>query len=155
MSLIAYGGQLLVAGPIMTRYGLVGYLALWCINEILQLFYLIRLNERLFGDIAKVDRRPVYILFGFLAIGTALLIWPMYNEVRFPLWQQGLIALATTVVTLALSYRLFRVDEVRSFLWRKFAARFPHAGGAFRLSLNAARGPRRSLPPSARRNAPT
>lgn len=131
MSVIAYGGQLLIAGPVMTRFGLVGYLSLWCVNEIAQLFYLIRLNERLFGDVAQVDRKPVYILFGLLAIGTVGLLWPMYNEARFPLWQQGLIALATTVVTLALSYRLFRVDEVRSFLWGKIAARFPTLAARF------------------------
>lgn len=125
LTIIAYSVQLLIAVPMMMKFGLVGYLATWCISEIVQLFYLLRLNEKLFGDMAKVDRTPVYQLFAFLAAGCALFWWPVYHIARFTYVAQGAIALVATAITLGLSYWIFRVDEVRSLLWRKVAGRFP------------------------------
>lgn len=125
MSITAYGLQLLVAVPVMLRFGLVGFLVTWCVNEIIQLFYLLHLNAKLFGSEAKVDRIPVYQLFGFLAIGTLLLAWPLYHIAAYTYVVQAVISIAVTVVTAAASYWLFRVDEVRSFLWQKIAGRFP------------------------------
>jgi hypothetical protein len=125
MTVLAYGAQLLIAIPVMMRFGLVGYLVTWCINEILQLFYLLQLNARLFGETAKVDRTPVYQLFGFLAVGVAIFLWPVYHIAGFSDVTQGAIAIVATVVTLAVSYWIFRVDEVRSLLWQKVAGRFP------------------------------
>jgi O-antigen/teichoic acid export membrane protein len=125
MTVLAYGAQLLIAAPMMMEFGLVGYLVTWCANEILQLFYLLRLNEKLFGDTAKVDRTPVYRLFGVLTVGSLMLLWPMYHMEQLSFVAQGAIAIFAALIALVLSYRIFDVDEVRSLLWQKVAGRFP------------------------------
>ncbi len=38
---------------------------------------------------------------------------------------QGAIAVIATAITGAISYWIFRVDEVRSLLWQKVAGRLP------------------------------
>jgi O-antigen/teichoic acid export membrane protein len=125
MTILAYSAQLAVSVPMMMKFGLVGYLVTWCVSEIIQLFYLLTLNAKLFGNEAKVDRAPVYQLFAFLAVGTVLLLWPLYHIATFSYVVQGAIAVVVTIITGALSYWIFRVDEVRSLLWQKVAGRFP------------------------------
>ena len=125
MTPVAYLITLLVSVPAMMHFQLVGFLSVWCISEIAQLFYLLHLNGRLFGTEAVVDQRPVYLLFVLLAAGTALVIWPVYHIASFGYVAQGAIGAATFVVALAVSYWLFKVEEIRSLLWRRAVDRFP------------------------------
>ena len=134
MTPVAYGLTLLVSVPLMHRFGLIGFLAPWAISELLQLFYLLHLNARLFRQATqgialreeeRVDRRPVYILFGLLLLGTAAVAWPVYHLAEFGFPAQLGFALAATLGMLALSYWLFRIDEVRTLLWQRLAGRFP------------------------------
>ena len=98
----------------------------WLMSQtLMQLFYLLRLNAKLFAGTASVDRKPVYQLFAFLAIGSLVFLWPVYHIASFSYVVQGAIALVTTAITGAISYWIFRVDEVRSLLWQKVAGRLP------------------------------
>jgi hypothetical protein len=67
----------------------------------------------------------VYQLFALLAGGAVIFFWLLIHIREFPYLVQGLIAGAVTLVTGAISYWVFRVDEVRDVLWRKVAGRFP------------------------------
>jgi O-antigen/teichoic acid export membrane protein len=125
MTVLAYGAQLLLAVPMMLQFGLVGYVAIWCANEILQLFYLLGLNARLFGETAVIDRTPVYRLFAILGLGSILVLWPMYHMAQLSIPEQCAIALAAALAALAVSYRVFHVDEIRSILWQKVTKRSP------------------------------
>lgn len=125
MTPIAYGLTLLISIPLMRQFGIVGFLAPWALSELLQLFYLLHLNERLFGEEAAVDRRPVYILIALLCAGTVAVLWPVYHLQHFGYPVQLSFAAIASVVALALSYRLFRVDEIRSLLWERLILRFP------------------------------
>jgi O-antigen/teichoic acid export membrane protein len=125
MTILAYSVQILIAVPMMMKFGLIGYLVTWLVSEILQLFYLLRLNAKLFAGTASVDRKPVYQLFTFLAIGSLVFLWPVYHIASFSYVVQGAIAVVTTAITGAISYWIFRVDEVRSLLWQKVAGRLP------------------------------
>jgi O-antigen/teichoic acid export membrane protein len=134
MTPVAYGLVLLVSIPLMHRLGLIGFLIPWAISELLQLFFLLRLNAVLFrqatvamrgGRVDLVDRRPVYLLLAVLAFGTLAVAWPVYHLEEFRMPVQLGFAVLTTFVMLAVSYWLFRVDEVRSLLWERVAARFP------------------------------
>jgi len=125
MTILAYSVQILIAVPMMMKFGLIGYLVTWLVSEILQLFYLLRLNAKLFAGTASVDRKPVYQLFAFLAIGSLVFLWPVYHIASFSYVVQGAIAVVTTAITGAISYWIFRVDEVRSLLWQKVAGRLP------------------------------
>ncbi len=103
MTIFSYSLQLAIAIPVMMRFGLAGYLVTWLGSEILQLFYLLRLNARLFADTAKVDRTPVYQLFGFLAISSLVFLWPVYHIASFSYLEQAAIAIvAASSVCLSL-----------------------------------------------------
>ncbi len=125
MTILAYSMQIVVSVPMMIKFGLIGYLVTWLICEILQLFYLLKLNARLFAGTASVDRKPVYQLFAFLAIASAVFLWPVYHIASFSYAVQAAIAIVATAITAAISYWVFRVDEVRALLWSKVAGRFP------------------------------
>lgn len=125
MTPVAYLITLLVSIPAMMRFQLIGFLSVWCISEIAQLFYLLHLNRRLFGNEAVVDQRPVYLLFVLLAAGTALTLWPVYHIASFGYVAQGAIGAVTFVIALAVSYWLFKVEEIRLLLWRRALQRFP------------------------------
>jgi O-antigen/teichoic acid export membrane protein len=125
LTILAYSAQIVIAVPMMIRFGLIGYLVTWLISEILQLFYLLGLNARLFAGTASVDRKPVYQLFAFLAVASVVFLWPVYHIASFSYVTQAAIAIMATAITAAISYWVFRVDEVRSLLWRKVSGRFP------------------------------
>lgn len=125
MSVLAYSVQIIVAIPMMIRFGLIGYLATWLLSEVLQLFYLLSLNRKLFAGTATVDRKPVYQLFAFLLAGAVAFLWPVYHVADYSYVTQAAISIVATAFTGAISYWIFRVDEVRSLLWRKVAGRFP------------------------------
>jgi O-antigen/teichoic acid export membrane protein len=125
MTLIAYSAMVLVSIPVMWRFGLVGYLITWFFTEVCQLFYLLRLNARLFQQGARIDRTPVYQFFAFLGFSFAIFYWPVFHIASITYLVQGTIAVTATVALLAVSYWIFQVDEVRSILWQKLAMRFP------------------------------
>jgi len=125
MTILAYSAQVIIAVPVMMQFGLIGYLFTWLICETLQLFYLLRLNAKLFAGTAEVDRKPVYQLFAFLAAATVIFLWPVYHIASFPYVTQAAVAIVATAITAAISYWIFRVDEVRALLWSKVAGRFP------------------------------
>jgi O-antigen/teichoic acid export membrane protein len=125
MTILAYSVQIIVSIPMMIKFGLIGYLTTWLVCEILQLFYLLSLNAKLFAGTASVDRKPVYQLFAFLAAATIAFYWPVYHIASVSYVTQGAIAIVATAITAAISYWIFRVDEVRALLWKKFAGRFP------------------------------
>jgi O-antigen/teichoic acid export membrane protein len=125
MTILAYSTQILVAVPMMMKFGLIGYLMTWLVGETLQLFYLLKLNAKLFAGTAIVDRKPVYQLFAFLAVASLVFLWPIYHIASFPYLLQGAIAIVATVITASISYWIFRMDEVRSLLWQKVSGRLP------------------------------
>ncbi|HSY71843.1 MAG TPA: hypothetical protein VK798_06345 [Alloacidobacterium sp.] len=125
MTILAYSTQILVAVPMMMKFGLIGYLMTWLVGETLQLLYLLKLNAKLFAGMAIVDRKPVYQLFAFLAVASLVFLWPIYHIASFPYLLQGAIAIVATVITASISYWIFRVDEVRSLLWQKVSGRLP------------------------------
>jgi O-antigen/teichoic acid export membrane protein len=131
MTPLAYGAVLVISIPLMHRLGLIGFLIPWMISELLQLFYLLHLNANLFrqkgaGERAdSIDRRPVYLLLLMLTLGTLAVAWPVFHLQEYRLVTQLGLAVLTMLMMLAIAYKLFRVDEVRSLLWDRVASRFP------------------------------
>ena len=131
MTPIAYGAVLVISIPLMHQLGLIGFLIPWMTSELLQLFYLLHLNADLFRQsrvgerVASIDRRPVYLLLLMLILGTVVVAWPLFHLQAYRLSIQLGFAAFTMLGMLAISYRLFRVDEVRSLLWDRVASRFP------------------------------
>jgi O-antigen/teichoic acid export membrane protein len=128
-TLAAYGSVCILSYPLMQRFGIQGYLVTWLLSETLQLFYLLHLNDRLFAGESVLDHKPVYLMLGVLAVCTALFFWPMHHLLSISYVLQGALAVATTLVLGVICYKLFEVDELRSMLWAKVAARVPALAG--------------------------
>jgi O-antigen/teichoic acid export membrane protein len=129
MTPIAYGSMLLLSIPAMLWLGLPGMLITWAVAELAQLIYLLQLNRRLFGREAELSYRLVGILMLFLVAGAAACIWPVFHIAAMSMMKQALIASAVTLVSLALSYWIFGVDEVRTLLWQRFRPARMAVGG--------------------------
>ncbi len=116
---IAYGSMLLLSIPAMRWWGLAGMLVVWAAAELAQLIYLLDLNRRLFGQEAPLNYRALGALLLLLSIGTAACLWPVFHITELSLPVQAIAAIAVTLIVLAASYRIFRVDEVRAFIWQR------------------------------------
>jgi O-antigen/teichoic acid export membrane protein len=133
MTPLAYGAVLVISIPLMHRLGLIGFLIPWMISELLQLFYLLHLNANLFrqegaDEMAdSLDRRPVYQLLLMLTLGTLAIAWPLFHLQEYRLVVQLGLAALTMLTMLAIAYKLFRVDEVRSLLWDRVASATPRS----------------------------
>jgi O-antigen/teichoic acid export membrane protein len=119
MTPIAYGAMLVLSIPAMLWMGLPGLLIVWAAAELAQLLYLLRLNRKLFGHEARLSYRLVGVLMLFLAAGALLCIWPVFHIAAMRLPRQALIASAVTIVSIAISYWIFGVDQVRTLLWQR------------------------------------
>jgi hypothetical protein len=111
--------MLLLSIPAMLWLGLPGMLITWGATELVQLVYLLQLNRRLFGREAELNYRLVGILMLFLVAGGVACIWPVFHIAAMSLLNQALVASAVTLISLALSYWIFGVDEVRTLLWQR------------------------------------
>jgi O-antigen/teichoic acid export membrane protein len=115
MTPIAYGAMLVLSVPAMLWLGLRGMLVTWAVAELAQLIYLLQLNRRLFGREAALS----YRLVGILVTGAAVCIWPVFHIAAMSLLKQAVFAGTITLISLALSYWIFGVDEVRTLLWQR------------------------------------
>jgi O-antigen/teichoic acid export membrane protein len=128
-TLAAYGTVCVLSYPLMQRFGIQGYLLTWLLSEVLQLFYLLHLNDRLFTRHAVLDHKPVYLMLSVLAVCAVLVYWPMHHLLAIAYWLQALASVAVTLVLGVLCYKLFEVDELREMLWAKVTARVPALAG--------------------------
>jgi hypothetical protein len=116
---IAYGSMLLLSIPAMRWWGLSGMLIVWAAAEVAQLIYLLDLNRRLFGQEAALNYQALSALGLLLSVGSVACFWPVFHITSINLPEQGIVAAAVTLVMFAISYRIFRVDEVRTFVWQR------------------------------------
>jgi hypothetical protein len=56
-------------------FGVLGFLAMWFITEVIQVLAILRLKRRLVGDAANLDFSPVYKLFALMGLATASGAW--------------------------------------------------------------------------------
>ena len=120
MTPIAYGAMLVLSIPAMLWLGLPGMLVTWAVAELAQLIYLLQLNRKLFGREAELSYRLVGILMLFLIAGATACVWPVFHIAAMSLLKQALVASAVMLTSLALSYWIFGVDQVRTLLWQRF-----------------------------------
>ena len=133
-TLLAYGLTSLLSIPLMHQFGIQGYLGLALISETLQLFYLLHLNDRLFAGQVKLDHKPVYQMLAIMVACTAIFFWPILHIRSVPYLLQGVMATVSTLLLSAFCYWIFQVDELRSMLWGKLAARVPALAGKGRAA---------------------
>jgi O-antigen/teichoic acid export membrane protein len=116
---IAYGSMLLLSIPAMRWWGLSGMLIVWAVAEVAQLVYLLDLNRRLFAQEAALNYQALGALGLLLSVGSVACLWPVFHITSINLPEQGIVAAAVTIIVFAICYRVFRVDEVRAFVWQR------------------------------------
>ena len=101
--------------PAVHLFGILGFLVLWFITEVVQVLIILRVNERLFAKVAKLDHSPVYKLFLFMGATTVMGSWFAIHDVQKSLLHVALIATVFVVTVLAISFPLFGLNEVRTY----------------------------------------
>jgi O-antigen/teichoic acid export membrane protein len=123
--ILVYGIMVLLAIPTLKYFRLPGYLILWCVAESVLLFYVLHLNQLLFRGEFEVDEKPAYQMYAVLLVGIALFYVPMMHIAQLSYLLQVAIAVAVTLITGAISYWIFRVDDLRTYLWGKLSGKIP------------------------------
>ena len=113
--------MVILAIPAIYALGVIGFLALWLITEIIQVLAILKVNERLFSKTSQLDHAPVYKLFGFMALATTVGGWFAVRAQQMSLLQLTLIAILFSATVLAISFPLFGLNEVRRYLRNRSA----------------------------------
>jgi O-antigen/teichoic acid export membrane protein len=104
--------------------GVTGFLWTWLIIELFQIVRLVRLNEKLFAHIEKID--TVFITrLAVLCVSMLILAFAALSRTSWlPLVPQTLIALAAGAVVAAVAWKLFNVKPVYANMIGRFTKRF-------------------------------
>jgi O-antigen/teichoic acid export membrane protein len=111
-----YAGMVLLAVPAILWLGVLGFLGLWLAAELFQVFAILRLNQRLFAGFSQLDFSPVHKLFVVMGGSTIIGAWLAMTAGQKSLPAITLIAVLFVSVLLIISYPLFGLKEVRSYL---------------------------------------
>ncbi len=120
LTLWSYVVMVIVALPAIHLFGVLGFLVVWFVTEIIQVLAILRLNLRLFAGQATVDFSPVYKLFALMSAAIVLQSWFAFRASQRSLLQICLTALVFVIVLAAISYPLFGLGEVRRHLGSRF-----------------------------------
>lgn len=108
-----------LAIPGIHYFGVLGFVGLWLVTEVLQVLAILRLNQQLFANISKLDLSPVYKLFVVMGVATTLGAWFAVTAGQRPLPYVALTAVIFIVLLAAVGYPLFGLAEVRTYLRMK------------------------------------
>jgi len=104
-------------------YGITGFLWTWLAIETLQTVRLIRLNEKLFAHIEKIDTVYITRLTALCIVCLFLAYAVLSHTSTLPLSSQTLIAVIATLLVGALSWHVFSVKEVYFNMLARFSKR--------------------------------
>lgn len=115
----------ILAGTISTMaWGVDGYLGSWLIAELAITTYVIRQNLKLFPSEFLPSLAPLPRAAGLLLFAFGAAAWPAWHDSAWPLYQVALVALAGTLLLLAISYFVFGVREVQAVFENRLRRRF-------------------------------
>jgi O-antigen/teichoic acid export membrane protein len=117
----SYVVMVALAVPGIHFFGSMGFLVPWFITEAFQVTFILRLNQRLFVNVAPLDFAPVYKLFALIGGAVMLAAWFAVHAAEKPLLQTATTTLIFMVVLGGISYRLFGLKEVRTYLRSRIA----------------------------------
>jgi O-antigen/teichoic acid export membrane protein len=117
----SYCVMIALAIPAIMKFGVLGFLVLWLLTEVVQVMAILKVNERLFAVASHIDHSPVYKLFGFMGIATAVGGWFAVHANARSLVEIALITALFVGTVLAISFPLFGLKEVRTYLRNRVA----------------------------------
>jgi O-antigen/teichoic acid export membrane protein len=113
---LSYVAMVTLAVPAIRWLGILGFLGIWIATELFQVLTILRLNQRLFANVFRLDFSPVYKLLALMGAGTIGGLWPAVIAGQRSLPMITLTAGLFVAVLLVISYPLFGLREVKSYL---------------------------------------
>jgi O-antigen/teichoic acid export membrane protein len=117
---IGYSLMLAASVPIMTKYGVAGFIVTWLLWEIIQTAYVVRLNMQLFPAEHSIENGLLRRFTFFIVAAFALCALPAMREGAWPLWMSVGFALGFCLILAAAAYVVFQMDEIRVLLTSRF-----------------------------------
>jgi O-antigen/teichoic acid export membrane protein len=105
-------------------FGVTGFLWTWLSTETVQMVRLVKLNERLFAHVEKLDTIYITRLTTFCAVALALAFATLLRTSQLTLFVQTAIAAGTALGIAGIAWKLFRMKEVSSTTFAKLTQRF-------------------------------
>jgi O-antigen/teichoic acid export membrane protein len=100
------------AVPAVNHFGLTGFLVDWLVIELLQFFYIVRLNMRLFAHTGNHELQYLFRLAGLSLAGFAGAGFLLWRGIGTTPVGQAATSLALMLALLALAYPLFQLRDV-------------------------------------------
>ncbi len=114
--LIGYSAMLLVAIPVMHRFGISGFIVTWLAWEIVQTAGVVRLNTQLFPDEHQFDTHLLQRFCVFIVLAFAAVTVPALREASWSLPTGVAVAVAISAVLAVLGYFVFQLEDIRKLL---------------------------------------
>jgi len=105
-------------------FGVTGFLWTWLATELLQMVRLVRLNERLFAHVAKLDTIFITRLTSFSILALFCAYAALQRTSQLTLIAQAAIAALAALLVAAISWQLFRMKDVSTTAFAKITKRF-------------------------------
>ena len=121
--LFSYLAMVVLAIPGIRFFGAIGFLIPWFVTEVLQIVFILRLNQRLFVTHSKLEFAPVYKLFALMGAATLLGSLFAIHAAGKTLIQTATTAFIVVVVLTTISYPLFELNDVKIYLRNRLAIR--------------------------------
>ncbi len=112
----SYVGMIAISLPGIHYFGVLGFLMVWLITEVIQVLAILRLNQHLFANVSKLDFSPVYKLFALMGLATASGAWFATTAGHRSLLFVALTVVVFVGILIAAGYPLFGLSEVRDYL---------------------------------------
>ena len=119
--LFTYLAMIGCAVPAIAYFGIRGFLAVWLVTEIVQILYILKLNQRLFKDFYAVEMTPLYKIGGVMSLGMAACWWITNLLHVQPVIVQLALAAAFAIVLLAAEYPVFGLGQLKDSLALRFS----------------------------------
>jgi O-antigen/teichoic acid export membrane protein len=120
----SYLTMVVVSFGTIRYFGVTGFLWTWLTVEILQTVLLVKLNEKLFAHIEKIDTIYITRLAAICIVGLLLAFAALTRTSMLPLITQTAIATISGLLIAVAAWHLFRVKEVYSSMLGRFTKRF-------------------------------
>jgi O-antigen/teichoic acid export membrane protein len=120
----SYIAMVAVSCGTISYFGVIGFLWTWLAAESLQVVQLVKLNERFFAHVAKLDTIFITRLVSLCLVGLFLAYAALLRTSLLPLIAQAGIAIAAGLIVAAIAWKLFRVKEVYASMLTRFGKRF-------------------------------
>ena len=118
-----YIGMVALMVPAVMWFGISGFLALWLVTEIVQILYIVKLNQRLFKHQSDLEMAPLYRIAAVLTGGMAAAWWIAAAIHGQPILIDLAVAALFGTALLAVEYPVFGLGALKHLLTARLLSR--------------------------------